>query len=252
MHIRGKMIFQRNLTKIGFVLAILILVACGPGTPTNIELFDGNSLEGWEGSGMAFRVDDGSIVGGNLEKGLKESYYLCTKRKYGDFDLSVTAKFNNSDKKSNAGISFRAARIAGSNQVAAYQADMGHIQPKYAQIFTDNYKAADTINQFSLWGTLVDECRADPSRYPNADNFPAIFLEIPERETIDKITKLDGWNKVRIIAKGKDIEIMVNDVTTVKYTEKAEIPAEGCICLQAHSGGPYEIRYKDITIKEKI
>src|SRR5680860_1315773 len=149
MHIRGKMIFQRNLTKIGFVLAILILVACGPGTPTNIELFDGNSLDGWEGSGMAFRVDDGSIVGGNLEKGLKESYYLCTKREYGDFDLSVTAKFNNAEKISNGGISFRAARIAGSNQVAAYQADMGHIQPKYAQIFTYNYKAADTITPVS-------------------------------------------------------------------------------------------------------
>ncbi len=245
------MIFQSNLPKIGSVLTILMLVACGPSPPTNVQLFDGNSLEGWEGSGMAFRVDDGSIVGGKLEKGLKESYYLCTEREYGDFDLSVTAKFNDAEKTSNGGISFRAARIAGSNQVAAYQADMGHIQPKYAEIFTYNYNAADTITPFSLWGTLVDECRADPSRYPNPDNFPAIFLEIPERETIDKITKLDGWNKVRIIAKGKDIEIRVNGVTTVNYTEKAEIPEEGCICLQAHSGGPYEIRYKDISIKEK-
>jgi len=244
------MIFQRYLIKIGYVLAILMLSACGPGTPTNVQLFDGHSLEGWEGSDMAFRVDDGSIVGGNLENGLKESYYLCTKRKYGDFDLSVMAKFNNADKQSNAGISFRATRIAGSNEVAAYQADMGHIQPKYAEIFSYNYKAADTINPFSLWGTLVDECRGDPSRYPNPDNFPAIFLEIPKRETIDRITKLDGWNNVRIIAKGTDIEIKINDVTTVKYTEKAVIPEEGCICLQAHSGSPYEIRYKDITIKE--
>ncbi len=144
------MIFQSNLSKIGSVLAIVMLAACGPSTPTNVQLFDGNSLEGWEGSGMAFRVDDGSIVGGNLEKGLKESYYLCTERKYGDFDLSVTAKFNDAEKTSNGGISFRAARIAGSNQVAAYQADMGHIQPKYAEIFTYNYNAADTITPFSL------------------------------------------------------------------------------------------------------
>jgi hypothetical protein len=36
--------------------------------PTSTSLFDGRSLDGWEGDGTLFRVADGAIVGGTLEQ----------------------------------------------------------------------------------------------------------------------------------------------------------------------------------------
>ena len=52
------------------------------------------------------------------------------------------------------------------------------------------------------------------------------------------------------IAIGKDIEIKVNGITTIQYTEKDDVASKGVICLQAHSGAPYEVHYKNINIKK--
>ena len=68
---------------------------------------------------------------------------------------------------------------------------------------------------------------------------------------LENIIKEDNWNELRIIANGPEIEIFINGISTVKYLEKEKwIPREGHICLQAHSGGPYEILYKDIRLKK--
>ncbi|MFC1792397.1 family 16 glycoside hydrolase [Planctomycetota bacterium] len=54
-----------------------------------------------------------------------------------------------------------------------------------------------------------------------------------------------------MIANGPKIKILINGISTVNYLEKEKwIPREGHICLQAHSGGPYEILYKDIRLKK--
>jgi len=226
-----------------------MLFCAGCGSSQKISLFDGKTLNGWEGSATAFRVENGCIIGGNLEQSLDESYYLCTKEKYRNFDLTVRAKFNNAKTLGNAGVSFRATRVPNSNEVAAYQADIGHIEPKYIPIFSD-YTPEDMNNPFSLWGSLVDECRSDTSRYPNTQVFPVVYLGIPDRTLINEIVNLNDWNEIRVIANEKNIEIRINGVTTVKFTESMNVPAEGHICLQVHSGAPYEIFYKDIYIKK--
>lgn len=228
-------------------LIILLLIGCEASTET--FLFDGSTLEGWEGSSKAFRVEGGSIIGGDLEEPLDESYYLCTTKKYRNFELTLSAKFNDDKAIGNAGVSFRAKRVPNSNEVASYQADMGHIAPKFISLFSD-HTPQDMDNPFSLWGSLVDECRADTSRYPNADQFPVVFLGIPDRTQINEIVKIDDWNEIKVFAYENNIEIRVNGVTTVKFTENKDISKEGFICLQAHSGEPFEIQYKDIKIKE--
>ena len=78
-----------------------------------ISLFDGKTFEGWEGNTDYFRVEDGSIVGGSLEKGLEESFYLCTTEEYSDFELSVNVKLVHKNLTGNSGISFRANKRAG-------------------------------------------------------------------------------------------------------------------------------------------
>jgi len=74
-----------------------------------------------------------------------------------------------------------------------------------------------------------------------------LYIEIALAQEL----KNAGWSEFRIIANGPEIEILINGISTVNYLEKEKwIPREGHICLQAHSGGPYEIRYKDIRLKK--
>jgi len=230
-------------------LIVLLTISCNTKDQKSIQLFDGKTLEGWEGSSNAFRVEHGAIIGGSLEKGLDDSFYLCTTEEYSDFELSLSVKLIHKNLNGNAGISFRAERVKGTNRVASYQADIGYITPDVV-VHCSDYTLEDMSNPFSLWGTLIDECRSDVSRYPEPEYYPAVILEIAERELIQDIVKPYDWNDINLLVKGKEIEIKVNGITTVKYTEKDDISSKGTICLQAHQGDPYEVYYKNIMIRK--
>ncbi len=237
-----------NSLKIAILLTFTLLTSCK--TSDGLSLFDSKSLEGWEGPDSVFRVEDGCIIGGSMDSPLDRSYYLCTVKKYDNFELTLKAKFKNKGTYENAGVSFRAERVPNSTQVGGYQADMGHINPDIMPMFSD-LSPSDMNSPYPLWGILVDEYRSNTSRYPNTDFAPVVFLDIPDRSLIENIIKKDNWSEVRIIANGPEIEIWINGISTVNYSEKEKwVPKEGHIGLQAHSGGPYEVLYKDIRLKE--
>ena len=49
-----------------------------PGAaPPLSPLFDGKSFAGWEGNLQAFRIQDGAVVGGQLDKPVPRNEYLC-------------------------------------------------------------------------------------------------------------------------------------------------------------------------------
>jgi hypothetical protein len=237
--------YINNILKI----SLLLIISTTSQAQNEIQLFDGQTLEGWEGSEDVFRVENGSIVGGSLEKGLEESYYLCTTEEYSDFELTLSVKLLHNNLKGNSGISFRAKRRPDSNMLASYQADIGYIHPHVVAYFSD-YTPVDTIAPFSLWGALLDEGRAESSRYHHPETFPVAVLKLPDRELVHSIVKPYDWNKVQVIAIGKEIEIKINDITTTKFTENINVPTKGSIGLQAHEGEPYEVHFKDISIRK--
>lgn len=224
-----------------------LLLSCNQNNSTH--LFDGKTFAGWEGNQEVFRIEDGAIIGGSLNKRLKKTYYLNTEKKYSNFCLKLKVKILDQDSSANAGISFRASRIPNSTHVAAYQADLGYGKAKGMADFSDK-TPKDMSRRYPLWGTLVDEYREDHFRYPKPELYPVVFLEVPERELIEKIVNFGDWNDVSILAEGNKIQIKINGVQTVNFTETANVSKDGYICLQAHGGAPFEVHYKDLVIEE--
>lgn len=231
----------------GICLFLLILTSCSREKTT--QLFDGETLSGWEGSDSAFRVENRAIIGGSLEKRLEKTFYLCTNEQYSDFELTLSVKLFHNNLSGNGGINFRAQRVKDSNGVASYQADIGYFNPNIVVRLSD-YTPADMSRPFSLWGTLIDQSREDVSRYREPENLKVVILKMPDRELIHKIAKPNDWNEIKIIALGNEIEIKVNGITTVQYTEKGDVSSNGYICLQAHQGAPYEVHHKEIRIRK--
>lgn len=130
-----------------------------------------------------------------------------------------------------------------------YQADIGYIDASAVPLFSD-FTPKDTTGIYPLWGSLVDENRPNISRYPKPEIFPVIIYKVVYRELIESVIDPNGWNEVYIKASGPDIEIKINGITTAEFTEKEDIPSKGCICLQTHSGDPYEIWYKNILLNQ--
>ena len=179
-----------------------------------MALFDGKSFAGWEGNLDAFRIEDESVVGGNLEKPVPRNEYLCTKKEYADFELRL--KFRVLGENPNAGIQIRSERVADSNEMIGYQADIGQV----------------------YWGSLYDERRHK-------------LLAGPPAPQQHKLYHKDDWNDYVIRCEGRRIRLWLNNRLTVDYTEPDKsIPQRGVIGLQIHGGRPSEAWYKDISIKE--
>ena len=182
-------------------------------------LFDGKSFAGWEGNLKWFRIEDSAIVAGSLKERIPTNFFLATEESFGDFELRLDAKLYGQGK--NAGIQIRTKRIPNHTEVSGYQADMG------------------IAGKNPCWGSLYDESRRRK------------FLAQADSNAVSKILKKEGeWNSFRIRCKGAKIEIWLNGLKTVDYTEKdPEIDRDGIIALQIHSGPPAEAAYRNIRIK---
>ena len=178
-------------------------------------LFDGKSLDGWEGDTKLFRVEDGAIVGGSLERPVARNEFLCTQREFADFELRL--KFKLLGAGANAGVQIRSQRIPDHHEMIGYQADLGE----------------------GWWGCLYDESRRNR------------ILAGPPEEQRRELVKGSEWNDYTIRCEGQRIQLWVNGKQTVDYTELDEsLPQMGLIGLQIHGGPPSEAWYKDIVIRE--
>lgn len=214
-----------------------------PGRMTaEAPLFDGRSLAGWEGSRDMWTVRDGAIVGGAPERSVPHTDYLCTVSEFADFELRVTARM-----RRNGGVSFRAQRVRDSNHVAGYQVDMGAVRGREVARLS-SVAVADPNARFETWGSLVDEFRPEPGRYPDPTQ-PFKFLVVTDRAVLSAALRADDWNDVTVAAKGTRIRLELNGRTTVDFVEADAVPHRGRICLQIHRGPPGEVHYKNIAIE---
>ena len=183
-----------------------------------VRLFDGQTLQGWEGNRDYFRVEQGAIIAGTLERKIPHNEFLCTTQTYGDFELRLEVKLQG--EGNNAGVQFRSQRVPGQTEVSGYQCDVGEAW------------------QRPVWGGLYDESRRRKMLAEGpADQLPGWV-------------KQGQWNELWIRAVGDKIELFVNGHQTIDYTEtEADIARRGIIGLQIHSGPPTEAWYRNIRIR---
>lgn len=184
-------------------------------------LFDGKTLNGWtQKNGTAtYRVEDGTIVGKTSEG--SPNSFLCTDREYSDFELRFEVKV---DDALNSGVQIRSKSIPEKNK--------GRVHGPQVEIATNG--TAGFIYGEALGTGWLSEDREDPKA-------KAAF-------------KKGEWNKYRVVAKGKSIKTWVNDVPVADLVDEKSGMTSGFIGLQVHSipknAGPYEVRWRNIEIKE--
>jgi hypothetical protein len=205
------------------VISSLILAAATVAANSAAEegfqpLFDGKSLAGWEGDEKVFRVAEGAIVAGSRTERIPHNAFLASKEEFGDFELRLKARLVGQGQ--NAGIQFRSQRVVDHFEMIGYQCDMGF------------------AGEQPIWGALYDESRRRK------------FLAEADAEKLTPVLKAGDWNDLVVRCEGPRIQIWVNGLQTVDYTETDDkIPLRGRFGLQIHGGEPAEAAYKDIRIK---
>ncbi len=211
-------------------MRLLILVVCIffniVGCQSKQSLFNGHDFSGWEGPLDYFHIEKDAIVGGHLDREIPENFFVCTEKRFQNFDLKLQAKLVG--EGANAGIQFRTKRIPNDNEVIGYQADMGTVDEDMPPVM-----AGDLI-----WGSIYDESRRNK------------FIAWADQQLIKKVFKPGDWNDYRIRCQGNHIEIWLNGAKTIDYFEEdPDIEDSGIICLQIHSGPPCQAWYRNIAIE---
>ena len=219
----GKM--ANLILKISSLFLVFCMLGCfgeqKPDTNMAFSLFDGKSFAGWEGDFNWFRIEDGSIVAGSLEKEIPHNMFLCTTKEYEDFELKLEIKLVGPGD--NSGVQFRSRRIPGGPEVSGYQADAG-----------------GPIGDFGVvWGSLYDEARRNR------------MLVTANQEEIKKVYRPHDWNKIVVKCQENHIQVWINGYRSVDYTEDDEsIEKKGIIGFQLHAGAPTEARFRNIILTE--
>jgi hypothetical protein len=185
-----------------------------------IRLFDGKSLDGWEGYPDLWSVKDGEIVARN-DKPLKFSTYLLTRDKYTDFRLTFAAKLVESEMHS--GVCF-----------------WGEVRPSVGK------DPENDRTKYTYAGHLV----MFPSGWGMYDLFGRNGLKV-DGGPAKKVGRQHDWNDIEILARGNRVRVAVNGAAVVDWRdpEPQRIKA-GPIGLQLHSNTvAQEVRFKGLVLE---
>jgi hypothetical protein len=181
-------------------------------TTSDSTFFNGKNLDGWEGLTKYWSVKDGAIVGSTPENP-KHNTFLCSKKKYRDFELKFKVRLK--DGIGNSGVQIR-SRLEDAEKfiVAGPQCDIGQ----------------------GYWGSLYGE------------RFGGMMKQSPG-DLVKKAVKPRDFNDYYIKCAGKHVTIKVNGETMVD-DDFPKMPEEGIIAWQLHAGPPMEVTFKDIQFED--
>ena len=210
---------------------ILVSIFCGsfsiahgahhPESKDWISLFNGKDLEGWvQHNGTAtYRVEDNTIVGKTSEG--SPNSFLCTKKEYGDFELTFEVKVGD---ELNSGLQIRSKSVPEDRN--------GRVHGPQVEIATDGtagFIYGEGLDTGWLSKDLSDE------------QAQAAF-------------KSNHWNSYRVRAEGQSIRTWVNGVPVANLKDNISEMDSGFIGLQVHEiengTGPFEVRWRNLKIRQ--
>jgi quinoprotein glucose dehydrogenase len=197
------------------------------------DLFDGETLDGWvhlNGS-HRYTVEDGAIVGRTVA-GSRNSF-LCTKKEFGDFELNLEVMV---DSVTNSGIQIR-SKVRPFTTGEGYDMRAGRVNGPQVEM-QRNHRSGTPTTGLIYGEALGTGWLSSKEKIENGHHY--LYNE--------------GWNKLRIVARGSRIQTWVNDhqVEDLVNEDIYKTHSRGFIGLQMHgmeNGALYTMRWKNIRIK---
>ncbi len=216
-----------------FVAVLAVSLFASAGAEEAKSIFDGETLEGWEGKDF-WTVEDGAITGRTTkEKPTQGNTFLIWKDgELEDFELNLKFRIVGG----NSGIQIRSKDL-GDSRVGGYQADFDAGNGWTGSLYEERGR-----------GILAK--RGNKVEITEDGKKNNVGATTPEKEIIESVKKED-WNDYTIIAKGNQLTFKVNGLTTIELTDKQASKAaeKGILALQLHAGPPMTVQFKDITLK---
>ncbi|MCM2370925.1 3-keto-disaccharide hydrolase [Aporhodopirellula aestuarii] len=230
-----------------FVACIAVpAMADSPTAATDTEmksLFNGTDLEGWSGDPRLWSVRDGVIHGETTEenKANRNTFLIWQDGNTADFELELSFRCNATN---NSGIQYRSEHNTSPKapnkwSLKGYQHEVRN-EVDFPNISGFIYGEGLNRGRICLVGEKAVQ-KGDKKEVLETLITPAEFKEL---------FRLDDWNDVRIVAKGRHIQHYLNGRLILDFTDSEELALlDGVLGLQLHAGKPMWAEFKNIRFR---
>jgi type 1 glutamine amidotransferase len=197
-------------------------------------IFDGKTLDGWDGNPNFWRVEDGTITGQTTADNPTQgnTFLIWRKGEPGDFELRLKFRIVGG----NSGIQYRSREVE-KWVIAGYQADIDSKDQYIGILYEERARGI-----LAMRGKRVE--------IDEQGNKADVGTTADEKTILDSIKKED-WNEYAIKAVGNHLVQSINGHVTVDVTDNqaSRRAMSGLLALQLHAGPPMLVQFKDILLK---
>ncbi|MFH5832178.1 DUF1080 domain-containing protein [Halalkalibaculum sp. DA384] len=252
--------FAHNMFAHCFLWTILLIAVVGCGEPDEAtpaedgfkKIFNGKTLDGWEGDPTYWRVEDGALVGEVTPSTLldRNSFIIWQGDMPSDFELKVEYRIS---ADGNSGINYRSERVEGvPYALRGYQADLDG-QNRYTGM---NYEERRRTTLAAIGEKVI----LPPM--PETDSLETYIQnnQWTARNVVGSLGNVDSlkaninngnWNEYHIIARGNHLQHYVNGALMSDATDRDTVNRrfDGRLGVQVHVGPPMKVEYRNFRIK---
>ena len=209
------------------------------------SLFDGKTLDGWQGDEQFWRVEGGVLIGQTTKEitTAKNTFLVYGQKEFGDFELRFSYRVHGG----NSGVQYR-SQMVSKWVVKGLQADFEDRihdgMDKYSGMF---FEENGRMFMGQRGDVVIVRSNAENPRKPAIEK----IATVGNSEALEKHIQRDGWNEYVVVAKGNVFIHIINGHVMSIGIDEDELNAKksGIIAWQLHAGPPLKIEMKDIRIR---
>lgn len=229
------------------------------------QIFNGTSLDGWDGDPTFWRVEGGAIVGETTaEKPITENSFIIWRGgRTADFDLKLEFRMN----AGNSGVQYRsrqivpggAEKVTGRWVLAGYQADIDFANQYTGMLYEERGRGfLAPRGQFNYMGANQPPATARGAAPPT----PAPGTTFGVRGQLGALNSSDAlraqikqndWNQFQVVARGNVVIHLLNGHVTALFVDDdtAGRALDGLLGLQIHTGPFMKVEFRNIYIRQQ-
>jgi Domain of Unknown Function (DUF1080) len=219
--------------------------AAAPALHGWVSLFDGSSLDGWDGRRDVWKVDDGAITGevAHGPSSVTDTTYIVWKGgEVADFELR--AEIRTEGRFVNSGVLYRAFVVSApasgrGNTNAPYKLGGPQLDFDAAGRYAGQY--FDVASERLL---LVR-----PGQVVEQRDQAEVIGSVGDPAALGRLVRLGEWNHLRVIAQGSTMIHLVNGAVTTVLVDRDPVRfrPRGLLALQLEGAG--RVRFRNILLK---
>ncbi len=200
-------------------------------------IFDGKSMDGWDGDPNFWRIEDGKFVGETTKEKqpMQNTFLIWRKGEPANFELKTEYKLTGF----NSGVQYRSIELPNIRwAMKGYQADIDGEQTYTGQIYEERGRGF-----LALRGQ---------SNYISTGQKPGVVGSLGSSDELKGLIHADGWNEMYVIARGNVLVQYINGrmMSMLIDDDEPNRKMSGLIGIQLHKGPAMKIEVRRVALKK--